>query len=64
MTRTDVLTILAAPLIRERRPVRLSRINAALAAAGHEETTADELEALAQPGLGRRGEAGREAAAG
>ncbi|WP_175424495.1 hypothetical protein [Azospirillum brasilense] len=35
MNRTDVLSIVAAPLIRERRPVRLSRINAALAAAGH-----------------------------
>ncbi|UKJ74495.1 hypothetical protein [Azospirillum brasilense] len=55
MNRTDVLSIVAAPLIRERRPVRLSRINAALAAAGQAETTVEELEALAGTVMARKG---------
>lgn len=59
MNRTEVLTILAAPLIRERRPVRLSRLNAALAAAGMEETTAEEVGALVMDTPAHRGEAGR-----
>ncbi|MFL7902593.1 hypothetical protein ACJ41P_15785 [Azospirillum argentinense] len=59
MNRIDVLTILAAPLIRERRPVRLSRLNAALTAAGMEETTAEEVGALVMEAPTYRGEAGR-----
>ncbi|NUB25733.1 hypothetical protein [Azospirillum brasilense] len=51
MDRIEALTLLAAPLLRQRRPVRLSRINAGLVAAGHAETTVEELAALARPVL-------------
>lgn len=51
MDRHEALDLLAAPLLRERRPMRLSRINAGLVAAGHAETSMEELAQLARPVL-------------
>ncbi len=53
MNRTDVLTIVLAPMTRQHRPMRLSRINDALTAAGHTPTTFDELTALLRMSAGR-----------
>lgn len=53
MNRPELLAALTAPL-GEYRPVRLSRINAGLAAAGQEPTTFEEIQALARPVPARR----------
>jgi len=45
-TRSDIIAAALAPLLTSFRPVRRSRIDAALAAAGHNPVTNAELDAL------------------